>query len=326
MHKVVIAPAIHQKGIDLLDARPDVRYTVVDDVSEGSLKRAFEGIDGAVVRAIVVNRAVMSAAPGLKVLSRHGVGYNTVDVDHLNERRIPLTLTVNANAVSVAEQTLFFLLALARNGLVYDRATRNADFKYRESLNSNDIAGKTLVIIGFGRIGRAVAERARACAMRIVVFDPLLSAALVPEAGYATAATLDEALAIADYVSVHIPMTSGTKGLIGEREIALMRPSASIINTARGGIVDEQALIVALREKRLRGAALDVFEEEPPAPDHPLFSLDNVVLSPHSAGLTVECAERMAIDSVTNLLAAFDGTLDPGVVANRDAIGFPSAQ
>lgn len=320
MYKVVVAPRIHQKGLDILDARSDVEYEVVEDVSEESLKRAFTGIDGAVVRAININRAIMAQAPDLKVLSRHGVGYNTVDVDYLSERGIPLALTVDANAVSVAEHTMFFLLALAKNGLVYDRATRNGDFAFRDSLMCNDIAGKTFVIVGFGRIGRAVGERAKAFGMKIVVFDPLVPAERISAAGCTPATSLDQALPLADYLSVHIPMTEKTKGLIGARAIALMRPTASIINTARGGIVDEAALVAALREKRLRGAALDVYEREPPASDNPLLGLDNVVLSPHSAGLTVECAERMAIDSVNNVLAAFDRTLDPAAVANRAAL------
>lgn len=320
MYKVVVAPSIAQKGLDILDRRKDVTYEVVDDTSEASLTRAFTGIHGAVVRAVPITRTIMSAAPELKVVSRHGVGYNTVDVDYLDERGIPLALTVNANALSVAEHTLFFILCLARNVLAYDRAARTGKFGYRESLECNDIWGKTLLLVGFGRIGRAVAERARAFGMVIVVHDPLVPAESIRAAGCTPAERLIAAIAGADYVSVHIPLTPATKGVIGAREIAAMRPSASILNTARGGIVDEPALIAALRERRIRGAALDVFEAEPPAPDNPLFGLDNVILSPHSAGLTVEGADRMAIDSVNNVLGVFDGTIDPGAIVNRAAV------
>jgi D-3-phosphoglycerate dehydrogenase len=318
--RVVVAPRIHQSGLDLLGARSDIRYEVLEDVSEGSLKRAFADADGVVIRAMPVPRSVFETAKRLKVVSRHGVGYNNVDIDYLTELGIPLALTIDANALSVAEQTMFFILALAKNGLVYDRATRENRFGDRESLNCVDIYGKTLLIVGFGRIGRMVAERAKAFGMKVTVSDPMVTAEAVIAAGCSPARTLADALPRADFLTVHIPLVKETKGLIGATELALMRPGAFVINTARGGIVDERALAAALSAGKLRGAGLDVFEDEPPAADNPLLKLDNMVLSPHSAGLTVECAERMAIASVENVLAGLDGRLNPATVVNRQVL------
>ena len=215
---------------------------------------------------------------------------------------------------------MFFLLALAKNGLVYDRATREKRFGIRESLDCIDIFGKTLLIVGFGRIGRMVAERAKAFGMKVAVSDPMVPSEAIVAAGCTPVAALDEALPRADFLTVHVPLVKQTKGLIGATQLALMPPGACVINTARGGIVDEKALVEALTSSRLRGAALDVFEEEPPAADNPLLKLGNVILSPHSAGLTVECAERMAIASVENVLAGMTGTLDPATVVNRQVL------
>lgn len=318
--RVVVAPRIHQSGLDLLESRPDIRYEVVEDVSEASLQRAFADADGVVIRAMPVPRSAFENAKRLKVVSRHGVGYNNVDIDYLTERGIPVALTVDANALSVAEQTMFFLLALAKNGLVYDRATRGNRFRIRDSLACVDISGKTLLIVGFGRIGRLVAERAIVFGMKVAVSDPMVAAETIIAAGCTPVAALADALPRADFLTVHVPLVKQTKGMIGAAELGLMRPSACVINTARGGIVDEKALIAALTTGRLRGAGLDVFEDEPPSADNPLLALDNVILSPHSAGLTVECAERMAIASVENVLAGLTGTLDPGIVANRQVV------
>jgi D-3-phosphoglycerate dehydrogenase len=320
MLKVIIVPRIHEKGLALLEGRQDIDLEVVEDISDASLTRAFAEADGAVIRALPIKNSVLENAKRLRIVSRHGVGYNNVDVDYLTARGIPLALTVDANAISVAEHTMFFLLTLAKNGLVYDRAARTGGWAKRESLDCHDISGKTLLLVGFGRIGRAVAARARVFGMKVFVHDPLVPSDAVTKEGCTPFAEIEAALPQADFLSVHVPLTDETKGMIGEAELALMRPSASVINTARGGIVDETALVAALKAGKLRGAGLDVFEDEPPAADNPLFALTNVVLSPHSAGLTLECAERMAVDSVKNVLAAFDGTLDAGTVVNRQVL------
>jgi len=320
MFRVLVVPRIHQRGLDVLAARDDVAFEVVEDLSEANLKRAMADADGMIVRANPIGREIFEAARRLRVVSRHGVGYNNLPVEYLSERQIPLTLTIEANALSVAEHTLFMLLSLAKNGLVYDRAVRTGNFGIRESLACYDLSGKTLLVIGFGRIGRCVAERAKAFGMTVAVFDPLVPAAAVTAAGCVSVPVLADALPDADSLTVHVPLIPATKGLIGEREIALLKPEATLINTARGGIIDEAAMVKALKAGRIRGAGLDVFEDEPIKPDHPLLKLDNVILSPHSAGLTRECAARMAVASAENVLAGLDNRLDPTVVVNRQVL------
>lgn len=320
MYRVVVSPRIHQKGLDILAARPDISFDVVEDISAASLQRAFSDADGLVVRAMPIPRAAFETASRLKVVSRHGVGYDNIDVAYLTERGIPVALTIDANALSVAEQTMFYILSLAKNGFAYDQATRSGNFAKRESLDCSDISGKTLLLVGFGRIGRLVTERARAFGMKVEVLDPMVPPEVIAAAGAIPVTALAEALPRANFLSVHVPLVNQTRGMIGAAEIALMPPGAFIINSARGGIVDERALVDALRSRRLRGAALDVFEQEPPAADNPLLGLDNVILSPHSAGLTLECAERMAVASVENVLAAFAGTLNPAAVVNRQVL------
>lgn len=321
MRRVLVVPEMHAAGFDVLAQRPDIRVDCATDLTEAGLRRAFADADAAILRAVPIGRSILEGAARLRVVSRHGVGHDSVDVACLTERRIPLTVTVDANALSVAEHAVFFLFALARNAVVLDRATRQGAFRIREALSCRDLAGKTLLLVGFGRIGRAVAVRAQALGLAVEVHDPAVAAATIAAAGCTPVARLDAALPRADYLSLHVPLVSGTRNLIGARELALMHPDACLINTARGGIVDEAALAEALAGGRLRGAALDVFGDEPPGPDNPLLALDNVILSPHAAALTRECAVRMAVASAENVLAAFDGRLDPSCVVNPEVLG-----
>ena len=192
-------------------------------------------------------------------------------------------------------------------------------WNFRNSLAAREIDGKTLLILGYGRIGREVARRAAAFGMRILVHDPFLAASAIA-APAEPAADLDAALAEADAVSLHLPLTPESRHIIDAARLARMKPSAVLISTARGGLIDEAALVEALRAKRLAAAGLDVFAEEPPPADHPLLGLDNVVLSPHSASLTQESAMRMSMVAAQNCLDGLDGKLDPSLVVNREVL------
>jgi D-3-phosphoglycerate dehydrogenase len=208
------------------------------------------------------------------------------------------------------------LLAAAKRSVRGDRAVRSGGWTWRGRLEQTELSGKRLLVVGYGRSGRHLARMAAAFAMEVQAFDPFLQRQGWPEGPAAPAPDLTEGLAWADYVSVHAP--KGDKPLIGAAELAAMKPSAVLVNTARGVIVDEAALIASLREGRLAAAGLDVFEEEPPALDNPLLAMDQVALSPHIAGLTAEAAERMAVSSVQNVLDFFAGRIDPTLVVNRD--------
>jgi D-3-phosphoglycerate dehydrogenase len=183
-----------------------------------------------------------------------------------------------------------------------------------------ELAGKTLLLLGFGRIGREVGRRALAFGMRILVHDPLLPPEVVTEAGCEPAPDLTAALGQADAVSLHLPLGPATRGIVGREQLRAMRPHAVLVNTARGGLVDEAALAEALREGWIKAAGLDVFESEPPPPDHPLLGLENCLLSPHVAGTTAEAMMRMAEESLQNALAGLEGRLDPAVVVNPQVL------
>jgi D-3-phosphoglycerate dehydrogenase len=322
MYKILIVPHINTEGLNRIASHSEYTYELVSDTSEASLKNRIVDADAVILRDVPLGRSVLSAAERLQVVSRHGVGYDKVDLAYLTSRRIPLTITVNSNTVSVAEHTVMMILALAKNVLTYDRETRGGNFGIRDSLECSDVSEKTLLIIGFGRIGREVASRCIAFGMNVLVHDPAVPNGAVAAAGCTRADDLEQALPGADYVSIHVPLSVQTQGLIGSREIALMRPSCCLISTARGGVVDEAALYSALRDRRLRGAGLDVFEAEPPVRQNPLFELDNVLVTPHSAALTREAAERMAIASVDNVWAVLEKRVNPAVVVNPEVLVF----
>jgi D-3-phosphoglycerate dehydrogenase / 2-oxoglutarate reductase len=248
------------------------------------------------------------------VVSRRGVGYDNIDLAALRRRKIPLTIVGSANASTVAEHTLCFILALAKQTIAYDRATRAGNWRFREGLLAVDLLGKTLLLVGFGRVGRAVAVRASAFGMRVLVYDPLVSEEVFGEFRIEPVMDLLRGLAICDFLSVHVPLTPQTAGLIGRKELAAMKPTAFIISTARGGVVDEDDLVSALRTGLIRGAGLDVFNEEPLSPNHPLLGLGNVILTPHAAAITEECAQRMDEVAARNCLDAIDGKLDPTLI------------
>jgi D-3-phosphoglycerate dehydrogenase len=319
MPKVLVTDGIQQAGLDILAQREDV---VIDRCwnrpNEDDLIDRVANVDAILVGTTRITERIIEAARGLKVVSRRGVGYDNIDLAALRRRKIPLTIVGSANASTVAEHTLCFILALAKQTMAYDRATRAGDWQFRESLLAVDLLGKTLLLLGFGRVGRAVALRASAFGMRVLVYDPLVSKEVISEFRAEPIVDLLHGLAICDFLSVHVPLTHQTAGSIGRQELAAMRPTAFIISTARGGVIDEDCLVNALRMGLIRGAGLDVFNEEPPPPNHPLLGLENVILSPHSAALTGECAQRMDKVAAKNCLDAIDGKLDPTVIVPND--------
>ncbi len=318
MPHILIAGKLHPAGLALLDATTGVTYTHVEEISEESYQPYLEQADGMVIRTQPMTAASVAKAARLRIVSRHGVGYDAVDVKALNARGIPLCIVGDVNSVSVAEHAMMQILACAKQLIRSDRAVRNGPWGWRNKLEQGEVSGKTLLIIGYGRIGRHLAVMASAFGMKIMAYDPYLAAKGWPEGQVADAGDLLAGLAAADFVSVHIPKAD--KPIIGTAEIASMKRGAIIVNTARGGIVDEAALADALRSGQIAAAALDVFDAEPPAPDHPLLAFDQVILTPHTAGLTAEAAERMAVSSVQNVLDFFAGHLDPALVVNAAAL------
>jgi D-3-phosphoglycerate dehydrogenase len=304
----------------LLQARRDVTCEVVDGALE-ALTEQIADADGVTLRTTPLPGDVIARAERLKVVARHGVGYDNIDVAALTRRGIPLAITADANATSVAEHTLYFMLSLAKQGMRYDRATRQRGWAVRNSFEAVDLAGRRVLIMGFGRIGREVARRCAAFGMQVMVYDPYVQANVIEAAGdYRSVPDFEAALPETDVLTVHMPLGAESRGLIGSSELAALPAHAFVINAARGGIVDEAALHDALSTGKIAGAGLDVFDQEPPPEGHPLFALDSVVLTPHSAGLSQEAAIRMAVSTAKNVLAGIDGKLDPSMVVNREVL------
>lgn len=316
MPHVLVAGKVHPSGIALLNAAHEVTFDYVEEISEPSYAPLIGKADGLVIRTQPLSADTVRRAERLRIVSRHGVGYDSVDVPALNERGIALAVVGDVNSVSVAEQAMMLLLAAAKRAIRADRAVRSGDWGWRNRLEQGELSGKRFLVVGYGRSGRHVARMAAGFGMETRAFDPFLARHGWPEGPVAPVAELTEGLAWADFVSVHTPKTG--RPTIGAVELAAMKPTAVLVNTARGGVVDEGALIASLREGRLAAAGLDVFEDEPPAPDNPLLAMDQVAISPHIAGLTAECAERMAVASVRNVLDFFAGRIDPALVVNGD--------
>jgi D-3-phosphoglycerate dehydrogenase len=320
MADILILGRIHEAGLDILRAQPGVRFDIIAAPTEPEILARAPAADAIIVRTTKLTAAAIDAAPRLKIVSRHGVGYDNVDLAALDRRGIPLTLVGNVNALAVAEHALFMMLTIAKQGIAYDRATRDGNWKLRDSFGATELAGKTLLLLGFGRIGREVAKRAQAFGMTVLAYDPYVREAAMYAARVQPAPKLEDALPQADFISVHLPLTPETRGIIGARQFAAMKRTAIVISTARGGLVDEAALVEALRSGTIRATGLDVFVDEPPSSDNPLLKLDNLLLSPHSAGLTAECAMRMGEVSARNALAGLNGTLDPELVVNKHVL------
>jgi D-3-phosphoglycerate dehydrogenase len=318
MPHLLIAGKLHPSGLALLQDATGVTFDYVEEISEPSYQAHLPKAEALVIRTQPLSAASIATAPGLKIVSRHGVGYDAVEVAALNARRVPLCIVGDVNSSGVAEHAMMLILAATHRLIAADRAVRVGDWGWRNGLQTQEIAGKRLLILGFGRIGQKLAGLARAFGMEVHAHDPFIPADRWP-AGTTREPDLVQALREADAVSLHLPRAD--RAVLGVAELAQMKPTAVVVNTARGGLVDEVALANALRAGRLGGAGIEVFAAEPPAADHPLFGIDTAVLTPHNAALTVECAERMALASVQNVLDFFAGKLDPALVVNRAALG-----
>ncbi len=314
--KVLMVQGLHPEGVKLLQARADIEPVALMSDDEAQIVAAARDADAITVRSARITRGVIDAARKLRVVGRHGVGYDAVDVAALSARGIPLAISIHANMVPVAEHVMFMLLTLYKEATYYDALTRGADWGSRWNVRANDLAGKALLIVGYGRTGSRVARRALAFDMKVHACDPYLDPALIRQAGCTPVADYRAALPEMDAVSVNCPLSAETRHMFSRTQFAAMKPGAVIVNCARGGIVDEAALVEALTAGKLRGAGLDVFEREPSPADNPLFRLKNVILSPHIAGVTVESTLRMSVQTAQNVLDWFDGRIDPAVVVN----------
>ncbi len=316
MKKILIVQPIHEQGVQAFDNRFEVR--VASDPSVATVIREIKGVEGVVVRTAPFTREIIEAADALKVIGRHGVGVDNIDVKAATEKGIVVVNTPNANATSVAEHTLMVIGALAKRAVVYDRATRNGNWEIRNSYKAMDLDGKTLGLVGIGRIGSMVAKRAAAAYnMKVIAYDPYVQPEAAGKMGVSLVAQMDDVFRRADVVSLHTPLTPETRGFVNEAKLRLMKPTAFLVNLSRGEVINEEDLCAALKSGVIAAAALDVYDPEPPLKDNPLFGLDNIILSPHSAALTEECVIRMATGAAEGVVEVLTGKR-PQFVVNPD--------
>lgn len=321
MQKVLIAGNIHPDGLALLRARDGLEIELITDPGATFAPEALAGADALLIRYGVLTAEQAAAMPKLRIVSRHGVGCDNLPVAELGARGVPVTIVGPVNAVSVAEHVLAMLMALVKQIQPYDAATRSGNWMIRESLAVGELSGKRLMLLGFGRIGREVARRALAFDMDVSAYDPFVDDDAIRAAGCTPVADWRAALGEVDALSLHLPASAETRGMIGKDELARMKPSAIVLNAARGGMVDEAALYEALSGRMAQGGAgLDCFASEPVPTDLPLLSLPNLVVSPHSAALSREAARRMGVVAAQNVIDGLNGKLDPALVFNRKAL------
>ena len=323
--KIFITESMSQHGRALLNARDDIETIEFPNLISA---RDFETmltrhapVHGVALGATRFGEPELEASKDMKVVTRIGVGYDSVDVAALSRRKIPLMVAGTANSPSVAEQALFMMLTLAKRAVEMHALVKEGKWSARLGKLPYDLFGKTVLIVGFGRIGTRTAKRCLAMEMNVLIYDPYKSAAEITAAGCEPAADLDAALPRADFVSIHCPKTPETVGMFDAARLRRMKPTAYLINTARGGIVNEAALYDALSSGKLAGAGLDVFEQEPPLVPHSLFDLPNVIVVPHVAGVTREAVDRMSEQTARNLLSALDGEPIRQNVINQDVLG-----
>ena len=321
--KKVIAPAsMARAGWDLLNAREDVEAAAYNPLMPTQeFHQLLHDVEGVALALTPFGAPELVAAPRMKVAARIGVGFDTVDIPALTDKRIPLMTVGIANSPSVAEQAFSLMFALAKHNAQHDAGVRLGTWRDQLTTLPVDFLDKTMLIVGFGRIGTRSARRALGFEMRVLVYDPYVAADTVRTAGCEPVNDLDAAVAQADFITVHCPKNPETINLFDAARLARMKPTAYIINTARGGIINEQALYDVLAANKIAGAGIDVFEREPASVDHPLLKLSNVVVAPHMAGVTRESMDRMAIMTCRNILSVLDGKPNKENAVNPQVFG-----
>jgi D-3-phosphoglycerate dehydrogenase len=311
---LVLSERLPEAGMRILAAAAGVRVVVLASPRDADLAAAMPDADGVVLamERPALTAAMIDGAPRLRIACRLGAGYDNVDVAALTRRGIPLATTGGTNAPTVAEQALYLMLSLAKRGPVLDRAIKAG--RWPREFGGVELIGKTCVLIGYGFVGREIAKRVAAFGMRVVVVDP--HDVPEPATGFGHEADPRRALAEADFAVLACALTPATRGLIGEATLAVMKPTAFVVNVARGDVVDEAALARALDARRIAGAGLDVLQREPPERANPLLARDDVVLTPHTASYIAETFDRMAAVCARNALAGLAGRPDRAFVVN----------
>ena len=299
--KVAVLGKVDQKGLSFLKEN-EFKVIEIENFEIQNLKEQLKDVDGILLRTTKLDKEILQHCDNLKIISRHGVGYDNVDLDFLNENKIALCITSTSNAVSVAEHVLSFFIYLTKKLSLSDSLVKEGNFEKRSELpNFFELYKKKVLIIGFGRIGKEVAKRCLGFDMEVYVYDPFLDNEIIIR-NQCIPIEKNQGLAIADFITIHLPLNGDTKNFISQTELNVMKKNSILVNTSRGGIVNEKDLYTALELKKIQGAGMDVFVSEPPESNHPFFKLDNILLTPHNAALTLECRERMSLEASQNIV------------------------
>ena len=315
MKKIAVIEQIHKDGLDLLKNTQGYDYEIITDISEESLIKKLPEFDACTLRVSKLNKNILKHCPKLKVISRHGVGYDNVDLNYIKEKNITLLITATANAVAVAEHVIYMMLSVSKSINQYDNEVRSGNFKKNApNIETVELFNKEILILGFGRIGKSLIKRCLGFEMNVKIFDPFVSKDLIEKFGGTKIENLNNSLKTCDYLSLHVPLTEKTKNMIDYSKLKTMKKNAIIINTSRGGIINEIDLNKAINQKIIFGAGLDVFEKEPIESNNPLLKNRNVLLSPHSATFTNECKSRMSIETIKNIIDFFENKIDKSMI------------
>jgi D-3-phosphoglycerate dehydrogenase len=312
MKKIFLTEPIHEDGVKLLETVGQVILASAKD--EETIIREAADCDAILIRSAKITKNIINSIPNLKVVAKHGIGVDNIDVKAATEKGVMVVNAPESNINSVAEHALAMILALSKNLVIMDKKTRNDEFASRNKIICMELKGKTIGLVGLGKIAKLLAKKLKSLDVDIIAFDPYIDGEKAKELGVKLVNNLDELLEKSDFVSLHIPLTEENKKIIGKEKLSKMKKSACLINVARGEIVDEKALYEALKENIIRGAALDVFEQEPPSADNPLFQLENIILSPHNAALTSEALVAMATDSAQGIVECLKGEIPKHLV------------
>ena len=299
--KAAVLGKVDPKGLSFL-IENEFKVIEIESFEIQNLKEQLKDVDGILLRTTKLDKEILEHCDNLKIISRHGVGYDNVDLDFLNENKIALCITSTSNAVSVAEHVLSFFIYLTKKLSLSDSLVKEGNFENRSQLpNFFELYKKKVLIIGFGRIGKEVAKRCLGFDMEVYVYDPFLDNEIIIK-NQCIPIEKNQGLAIADFITIHLPLNGDTKNFISQTELNVMKKKSILVNTSRGGIVNENDLCIALESKKIQGAGMDVFVSEPPESNHPFFKLNNILLTPHNAALTLECRERMSLEASQNIV------------------------
>ncbi len=311
MKNILIIQPIDKSGIEILENRPDYNFEIIDGTDLEQIKEKIVKCDGISIRTAKLPADVIRSAKNLKIISRHGVGYDNIDLEAAKEKNVTISITATANAVAVAEHVMFMLLNISKRKDMYDKTVKSGRFNDRNKLPKTiELWNKNILIMGFGRIGKSLIKRCIGFEMNVYVYDPFVSKEEIQSLGGKKIEDLKEGVKKMDALTLHMPLNEKTKNIINYEVLKNMKKNCIIINASRGGIINENDLNKSLNENKIFGAGLDVFDTEPPDNDNPLLKNDKTFLSPHTAAFTEECMVRMGKETIQNIIDFFDKKLE----------------